>query len=232
MKNIRHIFFDLDNTLWDHRKNAKLTLEKLFEKYQIQEKFQIKFEDFHTKYDKINEHLWELIRDEKIDKEYLRKHRFYDTFLHFDVDDFELAQIFEHQFLDEIIAYNELIEGSIEILEYLKSKNYTIHIISNGFHEVTHRKIDGSGIRKYVDTVTSADDVNVRKPNPRIFEYALNQANAAKSESILIGDDWIADIEGARNFGIEVIFFNALRENKTEEGLIVIQKLEEIRNYL
>ena len=85
MKNIRHIFFDLDNTLWDHRKNAKLTLEKLFEKYQIQEKFQIKFEDFHTKYDKINEHLWELIRDEKIDKEYLRKHRFYDTFFHFDV---------------------------------------------------------------------------------------------------------------------------------------------------
>ena len=125
-----------------------------------------------------------------------------------------------------------MIEGSIEILEYLKSKNYKIHILSNGFHEVTHRKIDGSGIRKYVDIVTSADDVNVRKPNPRIFEYALNQANAAKSESILIGDDWIADIEGARNFGIEVIFFNALRENKTEEGLIVIQKLDEIKNYL
>ena len=232
MKNIRHIFFDLDNTLWDHRKNAKLTLEKLFEKYQIQEKFQIKFEDFHTKYDKINEHLWELIRDEKIDKEYLRKHRFYDTFLNFDVDDFELAQIFEHQFLDEIIAYNELIKGSIEILEYLKSKNYTIHIISNGFHEVTHRKIDGSGIRKYVDTVTSADDVNVRKPNARIFKYALNQAKATKPESLLIGDDWIADVKGAQNFGIEVFFFDVLKENIFEEGLIVIQKLEEIKNYL
>lgn len=232
MKNIRHIFFDLDNTLWDHRKNAKLTLEKLFKKYQIQEKFQIKFEDFHAKYDEINEHLWELIRDEKINKEYLRKHRFYDTFLYFDVDDFELAQIFEHQFLDEIIAYNELVEGSIEILEYLKSKNYTIHIISNGFHEVTHRKIDGSGIRKYIDTVTSADDVNVRKPNPRIFEYSLSQANANKPESILVGDDWIADVRGAQNFGIKVIFFDALLENKIEEGLIVIQKLEEIRNYL
>ena len=152
--------------------------------------------------------------------------------MHFDVDDFELAQIFEHQFLDEIIAYNELIKGSIEILEYLKSKNYTIHIISNGFHEVTHRKIDGSGIRKYVDTVTSADDVNVRKPNPRIFEYALNQAKATKPESLLIGDDWIADVKGAQNFGIEVIFFDVLKENIFEEGLIVIQKLEEIRNYL
>ena len=232
MKNIRHIFFDLDNTLWDHRKNAKLTLEGLFSTYKIQEKHQLSFDDFHHKYDEINERLWELIRDGEIDKEYLRKHRFYDTFLHFDVDNFELAQIFENQFLDEIIAYNELIEGSIEILEYLKSKNYTIHIISNGFHEVTHRKIDGSGIRKYVDTVTSADDVNVRKPNARIFKYALNQAKATKPESLLIGDDWIADVKGAQNFGIEVIFFDVLKENISEEDLIVIQKLEEIRNYL
>ena len=72
----------------------------------------------------------------------------------------------------------------------------------------------------------------MRKPNPRIFEYALNQAKAAKSESLLIGDDWIADVKGAQNFGIEVIFFDVLKENISEEDLIVIQKLEEIRNYL
>lgn len=232
MNNIRHIFFDLDNTLWDHRKNAKLTLEKLFKKYLIEERFQLTFDAFHAKYDEINEHLWELIRDGEIDKEYLRKHRFYDTFLHFGIDDFDLAQVFEHQFLDEIIGHNELVEGSVGILEYLVSKNYKIHIVSNGFHEVTHRKIDGSGIRKYVETVTSADDVGVRKPNPKIFEYSLNQANAVKSESILIGDDWIADIKGAQNFGIEVIFFDALLENKTEKGLVTVQKLEEIKNYL
>ena len=232
MKNIRHIFFDLDNTLWDHRKNAKLTLEKLFEKYQIQEKFQIKFKDFHTKYDKINEHLWELIRDEKIDKEYLRKHRFYDTFLHFGIDDFELAQVFEHQFLDEIIAYNELIDGALDVLEYLKTKEYQIHIISNGFHEVTHRKIDGSGIRQYVETVTSADEVKVRKPNPKIFEFALNKANAERKESVLIGDDWIADVKGAQNFGMKAVFFDVLKDNRTEEGLTSIQDLNEIRTFL
>jgi putative hydrolase of the HAD superfamily len=232
MKNIRHIFFDLDNTLWDHRKNAKITLEQLFKKYQIQEKYHFTFEDFHVKYEEINEHLWDLIRDGEIDKDYLRAHRFHDTFLHFSLDNFELAQIFENQFLDEIIAYNELVDGSLELLEYLESKNYQLHIISNGFHEVTHRKIDGSGIRKYMKTVTSADDVNVRKPNPIIFEYSLKKANAEKSESILIGDDWIADVKGAQNFGMDVIFFDALSENKTEEGLITVQKLEEIRNYL
>jgi c-di-GMP-related signal transduction protein len=89
-----------------------------------------------------------LIRDGEIDKDYLRTHRFHDTFLHFSLDNFELAQIFENQFLDEIIAYNELVDGSLELLKYLESKNYQLHIISNGFHEVTHRKIDGSLIEK------------------------------------------------------------------------------------
>jgi putative hydrolase of the HAD superfamily len=232
MKNIRHIFFDLDNTLWDHRKNAKLTLEGLFSKYKIQEKHQLSFDDFHYKYDEINERLWELIRDGEIDKEYLRKHRFYDTFLHFGIDDFELAQVFEHQFLDEIIAYNELIDGALDILEYLKTKEYQIHIISNGFHEVTHRKIDGSGIRQYVETVTSADEVKVRKPNPKIFEFALNKANAERKESVLIGDDWIADVKGAQNFGMKAVFFDVLKDNRTEEGLTSIQDLNEIRTFL
>ncbi len=232
MKNIRHIFFDLDNTLWDHRKNAKLTLEGLFSTYKIQEKHQLSFDDFHHKYDEINERLWELIRDGEIDKEYLRKHRFYDTFLHFGIDDFELAQVFEHQFLDEIIAYNELIDGALDVLEYLKTKEYQIHIISNGFHEVTHRKIDGSGIRQYVETVTSADEVKVRKPNPKIFEFALNKANAERKESVLIGDDWIADVKGAQNFGMKAVFFDVLKDNRTEEGLTSIQDLNEIRTFL
>ena len=125
-----------------------------------------------------------------------------------------------------------MVEGAIEILEYLKARNYKIHIISNGFHEVTHRKIDGSGIRQFVETVTSADDVNVRKPNPIIFDYALKIANAVKEESILIGDDWVADAQGAKNFGIEVIFFDALREDRSEEGIAVIQKLQEIQKFL
>lgn len=232
MKNIRHIFFDLDNTLWDHRKNAKLTLEGLFNKYKIQEKHQFSFDEFHHKYDEINERLWELIRDGEIDKEYLRKHRFYDTFLHFGIDDFELAQVFEHQFLDEIIAYNELMDGALDVLEYLKTKEYQIHIISNGFHEVTHRKIDGSGIRQYVETVTSADEVKVRKPNPVIFEFALNKAKANRTESILIGDDWIADVKGAQNFGMKAVFFDVLKDNRTEEGLTSIQSLNEIRAFL
>lgn len=229
---IRHIFFDLDNTLWDHRKNAYLTIKDLFEKQKIAEKYSIDFEAFHDVYHEINEKLWEQIRDGEIDKEYLRKHRFYDTFLKFNIDNQELADYFEHHFLDEILKYNLLVDGAEEVLDYLKEKNYKLHIISNGFQEVTERKCILSGIARYFETITSADSVGVRKPNPAIFQHSLELAGAEKSESILIGDDWIADVKGSQNFGIDVIFFDVFNENPKEEGLKVVKKLSEINHFL
>ena len=229
---IQHIFFDLDNTLWDHRKNAYLTIKDLFEKEEISLKFNIDFEEFHSAYHDINERLWEQIRDGEIDKEYLRKHRFYDTFNRFGVDNLQLSMYFEEHFLDKILNHNHLVEGAEYILEYLKNKNYKLHIISNGFQEVTERKCILSGIDHYFQTITSADSVGVRKPNPKIFEYSLSLANASKNESILIGDDWIADITGAQNFGIDVIFFDVLKENKSSENLKTIQHLLQIKEYL
>lgn len=232
MKNIRHIFFDLDNTLWNHRKNAYLSIKDIFEREKISEKYQIDFEEFHSAYHDINERLWEQIRDGEIDKDHLRKHRFYDTFLKFGIDDFKLSQIFEHNFLDEILKYNKLVFGAKEILDYLKNKNYKMHIISNGFQEVTERKCVLSGISEYFETITSADSVGVRKPRPEIFEYSLNLANAGKQESILIGDDWIADVKGAQNFGIDVIFFDVLDENPQEKDLKIVKNLLEIKDFL
>ncbi|MDH6251343.1 putative hydrolase of the HAD superfamily [Chryseobacterium sp. H1D6B] len=229
---IQHIFFDLDNTLWDHRKNAYLTIKDLFQKKEISLNYTIDFEEFHEVYHEINESLWEKIRDGLIDKEYLRTHRFFDTFKHFGVEDEELSMYFEEHFLDKILNHNDLVEGAEEILEYLKSKKYPMHIISNGFKEVTERKCILSGISHYFTTITSADSVGVRKPNPKIFEYSLGLSNAAKEESILIGDDWIADVVGAQNFGMDVIFFDVLNENKQEEGLKSIQHLLQIKEYL
>ncbi len=229
---IQHIFFDLDNTLWDHRRNAYLTIRDLFEKEEITLRYRIDFEEFHAVYHGINEKLWEDIRDGKIDKDYLRKHRFYDTFRHFKVDDEKLAMYFEEHFLDKILNHNNLVEGAESVLEYLKSNNYTLHIISNGFKEVTERKCILSGIDHYFQTITSADSIGVRKPNSAIFEYALGLSDAEKRSSILIGDDWIADVTGAQNFGMDVIFFDVLNENPQQEGLKIIKHLLQIKEYL
>lgn len=225
---IQHIFFDLDNTLWDHRKNAYLTLKEIFKREDITEKFNIGFEEFHTEYFTINEKLWAQIRDGEIDKEYLRKHRFYDAFLFFGVDDFELSQVFEHQFLDEILNYNDLVPGAFEILEYLSAKNYDLHILSNGFQEVTHKKCELSGIKNYFKTITSADEINIRKPHPEVYDYALKKASAQKENSMMIGDDWIADVEGGKAFGLEVVFLDVFNDNYEAENVKVIKKLKEL----
>ena len=229
---IQHIFFDLDNTLWDHRKNAYLTLQEIFKREEITAKFNIGFEEFHTEYFTINEKLWAQIRDGEIDKEYLRKHRFYDAFLFFRIDDFELSQVFEHQFLDEILNYNDLVPGAFEILEYLSAKDYQLHILSNGFQEVTQKKCELSGIKNYFKTITSADEINIRKPRPQVYEYALNKANAQKDSSMMIGDDWIADVEGGKAFGLEVVFLDVFNDNFEAENVKVIKKLEEIKMFL
>ena len=232
MKNIRHIFFDLDNTLWDHRKNAYLTLKEIYKRENVQEKYNLGFEDFHREYFTINERLWAQIRDGEIDKEYLRKHRFYDSFLFFGIDDYDLAQVFEQNFLDEILNYNDLVEGAFELLEYLSEKGYTLHILSNGFKEVTYRKCELSGIQNYFKTITSADELNVRKPQPEIYEYALKKANAKKEESIMIGDDWIADVEGALSFGIDAVFFDVFKDNFGNDEVKVIRELKELQKFL
>jgi len=232
MKNIRHIFFDLDNTLWDHRKNAYLTLKEIFAREKVYEAHQLEFEDFHREYFTINENLWAQIRDGEIDKEYLRKHRFYDSFLFFGIDDEELAEKFESNFLDEILNYNELVPGAFEILEYLSEKPYTLHVLSNGFQEVTFRKTELSGIKNYFETITSADEINIRKPKAEIYAYGLGKANAKPEESIMIGDDWIADIHGARAFGMQAIFFDVFDDNYQHDDLITIKKLPELKQYL
>lgn len=232
MNNIRHIFFDLDNTLWDHRKNALLTLKEIFTREKINQAYDLDFDEFHDEYFTINENLWAQIRDGKIDKEYLRKHRFYNTFLFFGIDDEELAQRFEDNFLDEILKYNELVPGAFELLEYLSAKNYTLHILSNGFKEVTFKKTELSGIKNYFKTITSADEINIRKPNAEIYEYALEKAGAEKNESVMIGDDWIADVEGAVSFGMHAVFFDVFHDDFEEEGVFTIRKLSEILNIL
>ena len=229
---IKHIFFDLDNTIWDHRRNAYLTLKDIYSRENVKDRYNVGFEEFHKEYFTINERLWAQIRDGEIDKEHLRKHRFHDSFLFFGIDDYALAQLFEKNFLDEILNYNDLVEGAFDLLEYLAEKQYRLHILSNGFEEVTYRKCELSGIKNYFETITSADEINIRKPHPEIYEHALKKAGATIEESVMIGDDWIADVEGGKSYGLKVIFFDVFNDNFEAEDVLVIKKLAELKNIL
>ena len=231
MNTIKHVFFDLDNTLWDFRKNARFALAELYIKYDVEKRYGFTFDEFHPFYHDSNEGLWALIRDKKITKEELRARRFKEAFDNLGINDDELARIFEDEYMETITNYNEVVDGAMELLNYLKPK-YKLHIITNGFLEVSKRKIETSDLNGYFDTVTYADEIKILKPDPRIFTVALEKAGATKEESIYIGDDWIADAVGAKEFGMESIFFDRLDEKFTMEGVPTIVHLDEVKNYL
>ena len=225
--NIKHIFFDLDHTLWDFETNSKHTFEHIFKTNRID----LSFNDFADIYKPINIKYWKMFREEKIEKEDLRYARLRESFdaLNFHIND-DLIHILSEQYIEHLSEYNALFNGTIEILNYLQPK-YQMHIITNGFHEVQNRKMKNSKILPYFEHIISSEKVGYKKPNPKIFHYALNLANAKPEESIMIGDNLEADINGAKDVGMHTIFCNFEDDVSHDEGLY-INNLSHLKNYL
>ena len=208
MKHIKHLFFDLDHTLWDFDKNSRLTFEFLFKKHQLT----VNFEAFMKSYEVINLNYWKLYREEKINKKELRFNRLNETFLSVNFKaDADLIQELSEDYIKYLSEYNYLFDGTLEVLAYLKL-HYSLHIITNGFTEVQQKKIDKSGLTSFFTTITDAEMVGVKKPNCKIFNEALQKANANLNESIMIGDSYEADVLGAINCGLEALFFNPYQQ--------------------
>jgi len=227
MNHINHIFFDLDHTLWDFETNSDIAFEAIFKKYGVN----ANMDKFLNYYRGINEKYWKLYRDEKVTQEELRVGRLKDTFtkIKYQVD-LQLIDNLSVDYIEYLPKNNQLFEGTFEILEHLKPK-YKMHIITNGFNEVQFKKIENSGLTTYFDKIITSESVGVKKPNPIIFQYALEQAKATSSESIMIGDNWEADIMGAKNAGLDVIFCNFNNES-VSANIKSVKNLLELKQYL
>ncbi len=204
MKNITDIFFDLDHTLWDFDKNSVLAFDKIFK----QNFPTISTKEFVKIYAPINQACWKLFQRDEISHEELRYQRLKQTFevLNFAISDEEIDKI-SNDYINYLPENNQLFDGAINVLEYLYKK-YKLHIITNGFAEVQFKKIENSGLSKYFLTITNSEMAGVKKPNPIIYQTALEKANTAKQNAVMIGDCIDADINGALNFGIKAILFN------------------------
>ena len=225
---IEHVFFDLDHTLWDFEKNSDLTFHKLFKDYSID----LEVSSFLAVYKPINLKFWRLYREEKISKENLRYQRLKEAFdvVSYDASD-DLINVLAIKYIEIMPNFNHLFEGTFDILDYLKEK-YQLHIITNGFEEVQSRKMKSSNIDHYFNQVITSESVGVKKPNPRVFEYALNIANASKENSIMIGDSIEADIEGALNFGLKAIHCDFENTGDINTLFDTVNSLSDLKKYL
>jgi len=224
---IKHIFFDLDHTIWDFDRNAQETLMELFEHYNLPALGLASPQNFIQTYTENNQQLWAEYHLGKITKEVLRSERFRKTFLELGVNPDLVPPQFEEDYVRISPTKTNLFEGSEKVLAYLQQK-YTLHIISNGFKETTLTKMRLSNLNPYFENVIISEDVGVNKPDKRVFEYALNKAGALKEESIMIGDSLEADIRGAQDFGMRAIFFNPLNRDKPADVEQQIVHLEEL----
>lgn len=224
---ITDIFFDLDHTLWDFDVNSELAFEAIFKKDHPT----IEIAHFIEKYIPINQACWKLYQYDKITHAELRYNRLKHTFdaLEYFVSDAQIESIAE-DYIELLPQNNCLFDGTVEVLEYL-GKKYKLHIITNGFADVQYKKINNSNLAGFFKTITNSEMAGVKKPNPVIFEYALDLAKANKENSVMIGDCLEADVQGALNAGLDAIFFND-KNIKTGQNIKQVTHLLELKKYL
>ncbi|MFI5186799.1 MAG: YjjG family noncanonical pyrimidine nucleotidase [Chitinophagales bacterium] len=228
----KHLFFDLDHTLWDFEANARATLLELHAALQLEERGINDFELFHKNYLMHNEKLWERYRNGYIKQEELRVKRMWLALLDFKIADEGLAKEMSVRFLDLLPTRTILFPYAKEILQYLKDKQYILHLLTNGFEKTQHNKLMYAGLKPFFNEVITSEGSGSLKPNKAIFEFAFQKCSAGADESIMIGDSIEVDIVGAMNAGIDQVYVNHLGIEPTIKPTYTIHSLKELEEIL
>lgn len=224
------VFIDLDDTIWDFHSNARLALIDVYEANDMAQYFS-SFDVFFDLYAKRNAELWDAYAKKEVAKEYLMTERFSYPLQQVGVDNAELADAIGVDYLDRLPQQKALMPHAIEVLDYLQSK-YPLTIISNGFVEVQYKKMRSSNIEHYFSHVVLSEAANALKPDRKIFDYAMELNAASADECIMIGDNYLADIVGAQNAGIDQVFFNGKENSEHEKATYKIRDLRELMTIL
>lgn len=225
---ITHLFFDLDRTLWDFETNSETALEILYQEYDLKQFFP-NFLLFLKKYKSVNEEMWQQYYKKEITKDDVRLLRFYNTI----GAKREMCIELSKRYIDLSVLQTAVFPHTHEVLQTLKERNYSLHIISNGFREVQEKKLKNCQLADFFTTISTSEDAGYHKPHLKAFEFALNQANAQKENSAIIGDDLNTDIQGALNIGLLTVYFNASYSavpHKADYEIIDLRSLLDIFN--
>ena len=224
----KHLFFDLDHTLWDFEANCRLTLQELYHELQLKERGVSDFDVFFQYYNVHNDKLWDRYRRGFIKVDELRWKRMWLTLLDFRIGDESLARKMDTLFLDALPTRRILFPHTLEILTWLKEKGYVLHLITNGFEKTQHSKLKYAGLDGFFTEVITSEGSNSLKPHKEIFEYAFRKTGAAPEESIMLGDSIEVDIQGAINAGIDQVYVNHLRQEPAIRPTYMVHSLKEL----
>lgn len=207
VKKYRCIFFDLDHTLWDYETNARETLADLYVAFNLKSKGIKDADSFYHQFRKVNLALWDLYDRDLIDQDYIRKERFLQILDHFLIVDGSLSEDLSIKYLKQCPKKANLIPHALEVLSYL-SDRYQLTLVTNGFEEIQHAKLASGNLRRFFKHIITSQKAGHRKPSREIFDYAMAVNEINCSDAVMIGDNLITDIGGARGASIDTIFYN------------------------
>lgn len=227
IKKYKHLFFDLDHTLWDFEQNAADALKHIYADFKLEE-YKIGLGEFQVNFSKFNKYYWQLLDSKQITHQELREKRFVATME-------ALGQpigtstglTMNEAFIKYLPLGKALINGTLEVLEALQPA-YELHLITNGYYDLQKHKIVNSGISKYFNKLVTNDVAGALKPDPIIFQKGLDLAHAQAHESLMIGDNFDSDVIGALNFGIDVVFYNPERTITNRQPTFEIENLTDL----
>ena len=234
MKQYTDLFIDFDDTLYDTHGNAVIALEELFEALQLGRWFADE-QLFYDEYWKTNIDLWTRYSKGEITREYLIVERFRRplSFGQGLEPTVEFCLEASDKFLDFCSSKPGLVDGTQELMDYLRGRGYRMHMCSNGFHEVQYKKLRACGLTDYFDTVILSEDAGANKPSPVFFSYALRKSGAKKEQTLMIGDNLQTDIIGAMLAGLDAAWFNRYPEYPTDAPVdYVVTSLSELKEIL
>lgn len=232
MTDCTHIYFDLDHTLWDTDRNSEESLKELFSEMKLQELGIPSFNAFMYQYRRHNERLWGLYAENQIAKDAVRLHRFLHTLQDFGIHDSTCASTLAEEFISRTPHKTYLIEGTVALLDSLKGK-YNLSVITNGFKESQHTKLQVSGIAHYFDQVFISEEIGFHKPDPQIFHHARKLTGGPECcNCIMVGDTYQTDILGAIAAGMKAVHYAPHLEKPYGDPVITIKTLADLQNLL
>lgn len=232
MKSYRHLFFDLDHTLWDFETNATETLHQLFHDYELARHGTFTLPEFTSRYNDVNHALWRLYQANKIGQQQLRTTRFVRTLTKLGVAEADIPADISNRFTSLLPLKSAVFPHTHEVLHYLAGKGYHLHLITNGFEDVQHVKLASSNLTDYFEQIITSEASGCLKPDPRMFAHALEKAGATTAESLMIGDNLECDVLGAYNAGIDQVYFNPGKRRHFAQTTYEISSLNELRDFL
>jgi putative hydrolase of the HAD superfamily len=226
-----HLFFDLDDTLWDSKRNSTEALHELFHKYTLDSTLGLTEEAFVEQFHTVNYGLWDKYSAGQITQTELRKQRFPLVFQALGITNIPDTAPMQDDYLAICPRKPHLMPHAIEVLDYLRP-NYQLHIITNGFDDVQFIKMNCSGITHYFGEVVTAHQAGCQKPNRQIFDLARQRAKVDCPDCLMIGDNLLADIQGAKNAEMDHVFYNHVQVSHNSSPTYEVHCLRDLMQIL